>query len=426
MKKMTRSVFLVLLACLWAGPTGSAQITLTGLPAPSHGNLQYIGYAWATSINGDHSAEVGLYTNLVIASPITVWDSNEPDWQTPFHAQLQNAVSDGKSIHLLMARGTNGSREFSWDAVLDVADEFWSSVVFVEIFHEAGAISQQDLETEIADLREDFGDHSLEDRPISAEWADMSQTGAWDAEGLDIITLACYLPNDNYGSTSAAIDALNDLLDNYLGLVGSFGKKAFIIMQSYVTDPFDNIEMLTAMQEIYYIRAAADENVIGLEMFAYNRSGGALDHPELIYPHQRIAWAAGLSGHPPGCTPGYGNCLGVEQWREGDGYIQSKSGQYRMVYQASDGNLVVYDVLNSMAVIWASYVFHSPGYIQMQADGNLVIYNAGSTPVLWSGTSGSGTYLYLDDTGNISVVLPNLSVAWHRGTLGCGGYGCAP
>jgi hypothetical protein len=213
---------------------------------------------------------------------------------------------------------------------------------------------------------------------------------------------------------------LGGWLEDALAIVDGLEKQAFINMQAFDrSGVFDDIEMLAGLQEVYYLAAADDPNVIGLGIFSYARAGGTLDHPELVYPHQRIAWAAGLSELRPGCTPGYGNCLIPEQWRGADGYIQSKSGQYRLYYQG-DGNLVVYDLWNSWAVIWASYAFHTPGYVQMQGDGNFVAYNDQSQAVFWTGTSGNnGAYLYLDDSGHIAVVAPNLNVLWIRGPNYC-------
>jgi hypothetical protein len=427
---------LVLLAWVRATSVGSAQITLTGLPSPSHGNLDYIGYYFSISKYGDYSTAVFPYTNLFIALPKNAAYSDDPDWQTPLYDQVATATSQGKRVLLLMSDSRHNTQyqEYSWDDILDVVDEFWSSIDLICIHDDdiTSTISEQDLQDDIAALRTTFSNHSLADRPIMANFAfgdqGFANPGATDAEGLDIVGITAYLDDDDdFEDTEEAVGVLEDRLDDALASVDGLGKQAFLNMQAFDrSGVFDDIEMLVALQEIYYLAAGVDDNVIGLGIFSYARQGGTLDHSELVYPHQRIAWAAGLSELRPGCTPGYGNCLISEQWRAPDGYVQSKSGQYRLYYQG-DGNLVLYNIWTSpWTAVWDSQTSGTTtDYVQMQGDGNLVIYNASGQPVFSSGTADNpGAYLYLEDTGNISIVRTDLWVIWRRGTAGC--INCVP
>ena len=69
--------------------------------------------------------------------------------------------------------------------------------------------------------------------------------------------------------------------------------------------------------------------------------------------------------------------------RPGDA-LTSQNGRYRLELQ-SDGNLVVYD--RNGAALWASRTAGNPGArLAIQNDGNLVIYSSGNKMVWTSGT----------------------------------------
>jgi hypothetical protein len=53
----------------------------------------------------------------------------------------------------------------------------------------------------------------------------------------------------------------------------------------------------------------------------------------------------------------------------------------------------------------------------MQADGNLVVYEAAGTPVWASGTAGHpGASLRVGDDGNMAVVTPAGATVWQTAT----------
>jgi hypothetical protein len=53
----------------------------------------------------------------------------------------------------------------------------------------------------------------------------------------------------------------------------------------------------------------------------------------------------------------------------------------------------------------------------MQADGNLVVYNADATPVWASNTAGNpGSRLIVQDDGNVVIYAPDGIPIWDTGT----------
>jgi hypothetical protein len=86
------------------------------------------------------------------------------------------------------------------------------------------------------------------------------------------------------------------------------------------------------------------------------------------------------------------------------GCLYSPNGQYALVMQPNDGNLVLYKQSQGVA-LWASGTVGNPGaYLRLQADdGNLVETNQAGTAALWStGTSGTANpALILGNDGNL-------------------------
>ncbi|MGC4085513.1 MAG: hypothetical protein QM736_26170, partial [Vicinamibacterales bacterium] len=57
----------------------------------------------------------------------------------------------------------------------------------------------------------------------------------------------------------------------------------------------------------------------------------------------------------------------------------SVNGKYRLIYQIADGNVVLYRETDHQP-IWATNTFVLPGYVEMQADGNLVQWDVYGVP----------------------------------------------
>lgn len=111
-----------------------------------------------------------------------------------------------------------------------------------------------------------------------------------------------------------------------------------------------------------------------------------------------------------------GNTLGPDQvldpWDQD--YMESSNRVYRLQMQR-DGNLVLYD--NTSAALWASNTAGRAVRIcAMQGDGNLVIYDFGAA--IWaSNTAGNpGSYLIMQDDGNLVIYRPSPQPLWASNT----------
>jgi pimeloyl-ACP methyl ester carboxylesterase len=95
--------------------------------------------------------------------------------------------------------------------------------------------------------------------------------------------------------------------------------------------------------------------------------------------------------------------------------VQSLDRRYALTYQ-TDGNLVLYGPGGAR---WSTQVFSSPGYAEMQVDGNFVVYASNGTPVWASGTSGArGATLVVHNDGQVDIRSPQGLVVWQTGTGG--------
>lgn len=106
--------------------------------------------------------------------------------------------------------------------------------------------------------------------------------------------------------------------------------------------------------------------------------------------------------------------LGYGQ-RMNAGYaLVSPNGVYNLQMQG-DGNLVLYNCCGTY--LWEATTWGNPGaFAVMQTDGNFVIYSATGTP-LWNRpwtNRVSGSYLQLQDDGNLVIYAPGRTWKWHR------------
>ncbi len=95
--------------------------------------------------------------------------------------------------------------------------------------------------------------------------------------------------------------------------------------------------------------------------------------------------------------------------------VQSRDGRFALTYQ-TDGNLVLYGPGGAR---WSTQAFSSPGYAEMQVDGNFVVYASNGTPVWASGTSGArGAILVVHNDGQVDITTPQGLSIWSTGTGG--------
>ncbi|MDT5029994.1 MAG: hypothetical protein QOC94_165 [Actinoplanes sp.] len=126
-----------------------------------------------------------------------------------------------------------------------------------------------------------------------------------------------------------------------------------------------------------------------------------------------------------GCDPGGGsqptrNQLGTGGRLTSGQQLTSSNGRFHLNLQ-TDGNLVIYD---GSSPIWATGTWNLPSgsrptRAEMQADGNLVLYNDANQPAWASGSWGSdrvNPFVELQDDGNLVIYHNGRSPLWASGT----------
>jgi hypothetical protein len=95
--------------------------------------------------------------------------------------------------------------------------------------------------------------------------------------------------------------------------------------------------------------------------------------------------------------------------------VTSLDRRFSLTYQ-TDGNLVLYGPGGAR---WSTQVFSSPGYAEMQVDGNFVVYASNGVPVWASGTSGVlNARLVVHNDGNVVIYSSSNVSVWATGTGG--------
>jgi hypothetical protein len=117
-----------------------------------------------------------------------------------------------------------------------------------------------------------------------------------------------------------------------------------------------------------------------------------------------------------GTTPATGaSTMSAGQQINSDQYLSSSNKAYKFILQA-DGNIVLYNASNQ--VRWSSDTQGKGGTkLVLQSDGNLVLYTASGTPVWSSGTNGSAaSKLAILDNGNVVLTTTSNTVLWSTNT----------
>lgn len=131
----------------------------------------------------------------------------------------------------------------------------------------------------------------------------------------------------------------------------------------------------------------------------------------VVYSPTNVAqWHSGTRENWSALKPG-------EQLRPGES-ITAADGSFRLLFQADDRNLVVYDRTNR--AVWEARTRNLGGdLVRMQTDGNLVVYR-GSTALWQSGTSNNpGAAVTMQADGNL-VVYRNGAAIWDSMGLSTG------
>ena len=94
----------------------------------------------------------------------------------------------------------------------------------------------------------------------------------------------------------------------------------------------------------------------------------------------------------------------------GDRVILSPDGRYQLNMQV-DGNLVIYDAAGNPR--WATYTNVPYSYLRVQPDGNVVIYDPEDDSPLWhTSTYSPGAVLQLQNDGNLVLYSPSGAALW--------------
>jgi hypothetical protein len=141
-------------------------------------------------------------------------------------------------------------------------------------------------------------------------------------------------------------------------------------------------------------------------------------------------WPAGADLQPEYRNRGNIDLMGVSAADAGS-LLVSWDGSHRFVMQ-HDGNLVLYKANNTASwamsnCLAAGESLSAGSHLNVQGDGNIVVYNAGWTHAIWasvnhngcgSGSSGSsGQYLKMQNDGNL-VEYSAAGALWTTGTNG--------
>lgn len=119
------------------------------------------------------------------------------------------------------------------------------------------------------------------------------------------------------------------------------------------------------------------------------------------------------------CSTATGNDMQPGEDLEPDHSLRSTNGRFYLVFQQSDGNLVLYDTLPTVRPLWASGTDHRRAALcAMQQDGNLVIYDDSGRSLMSSGTSDNpGSRLVVQDDGNVVIYRPDGRPVWATNTV---------
>lgn len=105
--------------------------------------------------------------------------------------------------------------------------------------------------------------------------------------------------------------------------------------------------------------------------------------------------------------------------------ISSPNADYQLTMQC-DGNLVL-TAQPSNHLVWASGTNFTGSVLQVQADGNAVVYSPGHVARWETGTAQyAGAVLALQDDGNLVVVAPGNRPVWATDSVGAGQYVDSP
>jgi hypothetical protein len=412
------------LAIAWVILLAGAHSVSAQLPANTNPNLSRFGYYFVNDKHGDARSTAWAYTNLYVAAPANAADSGASfgQWQTAFNSQLSDATFNHKAIYLIL--GECGLPNpcpsgVTWDHILDVAANYWSQVVWVEVAAENN-LDRYQMQARVDLLNTKLSARSLGGRSAGAIFTRdqiLLPSDGINAPGLGFVTIEAYVDPSLQNNGTAAVNDLNNYLFTAKNYVRWAGKQIILTGQAYDRNgAWTNMSTLEALQAPVYVNAYNDNSVVAIMMFSFLRMGGTGDHPNLRQPHCQIAAAMSIG---PGCE--WTILTGGMRINPG-GSVFSPNNFYELKYQ-TDGNLVLYNfgspvwAINcwftcSSTGLWGN-AYQPAGYATLQTDGNLVTYNAFNQPTFASFTHGNpSAYLGVGNNGKLRVFSPAGAVLW--------------
>ncbi len=140
------------------------------------------------------------------------------------------------------------------------------------------------------------------------------------------------------------------------------------------------------------------------------------DGSAIIYSQSGTAlWSSGINGIPNGLDYVAHSISSTSILFPGQ-LLSTANRNYQMIFQ-DDGNLVVY---YQGQPLWSSGTAGKPSAeLDMQSDGNLVIYASNGQPLWSSDTAGRGSSrLIMQDDGNLVIYNQSNGATWSSGTNG--------
>jgi hypothetical protein len=271
----------------------SAVNPLRGVNAPGH-DLAY-GYYFADGRFGDYRREVNDYTNLYFAWTRVGYEASaeapNSQWLDAMEAAVASAVAQGRRITLeLNLQEDREGRVTPLDDVIKMMCPYWASVERVELADEPNpAVWTQDhtedvIRTVNASIDTNCSKDPTFDRPLGIDFGTVNPLPpAVHAEGLSWVGIEGYLDGPGDPISQVNIDRLNQQLTTLKSQ--ALGLPIVIVGQSYTRNTcWANVDNVRDLQPVTYAQAAADPNVLQLQMFAFARATGAHDNPELTEP----------------------------------------------------------------------------------------------------------------------------------------------
>lgn len=288
-----------------------------GTPAPP-GALIDFGYWYVdTVVQGQFEPVVKAWTNLAF-----VFDRDGGTSDTPPSERMANITSicgrlAAAGFKIALDIGPNSFLQPQ--QMLDAAAPSWAKVGYVLLGDEIN-MTVAEANAAIADAKTRMSNMGLALKPIGATLdVDTGLTSQIVNANWDFLNIEAYVTADCQSGNCpepADILACKVRVQQTMARIPAAINIA-IVMQAYdLSGALTNIPILAQLNAATYFQMAkGNARVKMINMFAYSRTGGSKDHPELVEEHKRI-WADMNGGTVPvggekKCAGDPRNCVGL-------------------------------------------------------------------------------------------------------------------